>query len=442
MVTESTTDPARADALVMFGLTGDLGEKKLFPALVELAEAGELTVPVIGVGRSDYDDADLRRMLEEATEVGDGDDLGFDLGYVSGGADDDATYDAILERLDGAATPVIYAALPPALFGDVAAAIARSSLPDTTRLVLEKPFGDDAESARELFAAIDDAIGADRLYIVDHFLAKAEVEALPVLMAGNPIVDAAITQGTVESIEIEMLESDDLDGRGSFYDSVGAIDDVVQNHMMQTLAAALMAAPDDDTDDAYHRARAEALRCVQTVAVDDVVLGQFSGYRELDDVEADSTTETYVDATTVIDDERWGRVPIRIRTGKNLADDRTTVTIRWAPGDAPDGSPRPVWGGATANTVRYVVKPEPHVEIGIGTLDPHEHAASPLTLRAGLPDSHGRLDAYARMLLDAMSGRRRHFAQLDDIVEAWRIVSAMHDAAPPRPYEPGSDGPD
>ena len=438
----------RADALVMFGLTGDLGDKKLLPALLELARAGELDMPVIGVGRSDHSDDELRRMLAEATATDRDDDddgagAGIDLSYISGSADDDATYDALVERLNGASCPVIYAALPPALFGDVAEAIAQSALPNTTRLVLEKPFGEDAASAQQLYDTIDAAIGADCLFLVDHFLAKAEVEALPVIMAGNPIINGAIGSGMVSSIDIEMLETDGLEGRGSFYESVGAIDDVVQNHMVQMLAAAVMHAPEDDTDGAYLRARAAALRSIETVRADDVVLGQFDGYRDLDDVAADSTTETFVDASTFVHDQRWGRVPIRLRTGKQMATESTAITIRWnnaAVGDAAGGDGG--WDGAAPNSIRYQVKPDPHIEISISTLDPLHHAATPLALSAELPDSHGPLDEYARMLLDAIVGRRRHFAQIDDVVESWRIVAEMRNAGPPRPYRPGSLGPD
>ncbi|MEP4649698.1 MAG: glucose-6-phosphate dehydrogenase, partial [Ilumatobacter sp.] len=374
----TTNDVERADALVMFGLTGDLGEKKLFPALYELQASGRLGIPVVGVGRSEYTDEELDDMLEESLagytpasggavdpEVVDA----IELSYVSGDSTDPATYDALVDRLDGTARPVVYGALPPGIFGDVARGIAGSSLPETTRLVCEKPFGNDVESSRQLYDEIVEALDPSRLFIVDHFLAKSAIENMLTVRTSNPLIENSMCSRFVERIDIEMHEEGDVDGRGSFYESVGAIDDVVQNHLLQMLAVLTMERPDDDSDEAYHTARSTLLATVVPFDPEVAVIGQYAGYRDLDDVDDDSQVETFVEARTTIDTDRWRDVPVTIRTGKALSSDSTvaTITLR-SPG--PD---------LVENRIRFEVKPRASVAIDIGILDPSTHDTGPAT---------------------------------------------------------------
>lgn len=435
-------DPSeRADALVMFGLTGDLGEKKLFPALYELQAAGRLGVPVIGVGRSEYTDEDLGRMLRESLDgytPADGSSVdasvvdAIDLSYLSGDSTESATYDALADRLGSTDHPVVYAALPPGIFGDVARGIAASSFPDTTRLVCEKPFGDDVDTARSLYDEITDAMAPERLFIVDHFLAKSAIENMLTVRSSNPLIENSMCSRFVERIDIEMHESGDVDGRGSFYESVGAVDDVIQNHLLQMLAVLTMEPPADDSDEAYHAARSTLLATVVPFAPDAATFGQYDGYRDLDDVADDSTVETFAAVRTTIDNERWRDVPVTIRTGKALAADSTVATITLQPN-----------GAGVDNRIRFEVKPQASVTFDIARLDPDTHEPTPVSVVVCGPDDHGALGDYAVMLDNAMGGNTRHFARIEDVVGAWRVVAPLHADAPELvTYEPGSDGPD
>ena len=437
----TTNANERGDALVMFGLTGDLGAKKLFPSLYELAASGRLDIPVVGVGRSEYSNDELQVMLRSALdgytpasgEPVDSDLVErIDLSYLSGDSTDPATYDALMERLGGAERPVVYAALPPGIFGDVARGIAGSSFPDTTRLVCEKPFGDDVESARELYDEITDALDPSRLFIVDHFLAKSAIENMLTVRTSNPLIENSMCSQFVERIDIEMLESGNADGRGSFYESVGAIDDVVQNHLLQMLAVLTMERPDDTSDDAYHAARSELLATVVPFDPELALLGQYEGYRDLDDVADDSTVETFAEVRTTIDNDRWRDVPITIRSGKALTEDSTVATITL----------RAEGPGRAVNRIRFTVKPNPSVAFDIAVLDTETHESAPATVYACAPEDHGDLGDYAVMLDNALSGATRHFARIEDVVGAWRIVAPLHsEKIEVHPYEPGTDGP-
>lgn len=427
----------------MFGLTGDLGHKKLLPAIYDLAVAGRLGVPVIGVGRSEHSDGDLRAMFDSAladyepaggqpvdADVADS----IDLAYVQGDSTETAVYEALAERLEGCRDPLIYAALPPAIFGSVARGIASSSLPDSTRLVVEKPFGDSAESARELFDEITAAVPADHLFIVDHFLAKAAIENILTVRTVNPLLDAVLDGDHVDAIDVVMSETGGVDGRGSFYEGVGAIKDVVQNHMLQLLAMATMEPPADGIDAALHDARSALLDKVEPVQLGDVVLGQYDGYGELDDVAEDSQVETFVSLRLTIDDDRWRGVPIAMRTGKRLASDLTEVVFHL--------KNMGVHSTRNGNRVRFTVKPRASVSFDLDVMDPDSHGHRPTTIYACGPEDHGALGDYAVMFDNAMSGDDHHFAQIDGIVAAWRILEPLLAAdLPLRSYEPGSDGP-
>jgi glucose-6-phosphate 1-dehydrogenase len=433
----------RSDALVMFGLTGDLGRKKLFPAIYELAAAGRMDGPVIGVGRSDRTDAELREMFEDALadhEPAGGGDVdpavtrSVNLSYIAGDSTEQAVYDTLATRLAACRRPLVYAALPPDLFGAVASGIAAADLPDSTRLVVEKPFGDGADSARELYDDITASIGPERLFIVDHFLAKAAIENMLIVRAVNPLLGNSLDATHVDAIDLIMHESGGVDGRGSFYEGVGAIEDVVQNHLLQMLAMVTMEPPTDDSDEAHHEARRALLAAIQPVRPDDVVLGQYAGYRDLDDVDDDSTVETFVWLALSIDNDRWRGVPISVRTGKSLREDRTEAIFHLR-----NTSPHHSNHG---NRVRFSVKPHASVSFDLDVMDPATHEPRPTTVVACGPADHGELGDYAVMFDNAMRGETRHFAQIDGIVEAWRVLGPLLDERPPlHEYEPGSSGP-
>lgn len=433
----------RSDALVMFGLTGDLGRKKLFPAIYELAAAGRLSGPVIGVGRSERNDAELREMFEDALAdhepAGGGDvDLAVarsvELSYLAGDSTEQAVYDELADRLGSCRRPLVYAALPPDLFGSVASGIAGADLPDSTNLVVEKPFGNDAAGARELYDEITASIGPERLFIVDHFLAKAAIENMLIVRAANPLVDNSLDAAHVDAIDVIMHESGGVDGRGSFYEGVGAIADVVQNHLLQMLAMVTMEPPQDDGDKAHHEARRALLAAVEPVRTDDVVLGQYDGYRDLDDVDDDSDVETFAWLALSIDNDRWRGVPVSLRTGKRLREDRTEVIFHLRNTSS--------YHSNHGNRVRFTVKPDASLSFDLDVMDPTTHEPRPTTVVACGPAGHGELGDYAVMFDNAMCGETRHFAQIDGIVEAWRVLAPLLTDRPDvQPYEPGSCGP-
>jgi glucose-6-phosphate 1-dehydrogenase len=440
MRTATIDDPSRADALVMFGLTGDLGDKKLLPALAELAAGGELDHPVVAVSRSGVGAEELRDRIIEALD----DPVdpavaeavrALDLRAVEGGIDDDAVWEAIAGHLTDAERPVVYAALPPDLFGTTAERVGGSRLPDTTRLVVEKPFGHDAASAQELWDDVTSWVAAERVFVVDHFLAKTAIENLLTVRTCNAVIANNLRLGLVDRIDVLMHESGGVDGRGSFYESVGAIRDVVQNHMLQLLALATMPRPADDSDAAYLDARRRLLAAIDPVDPALVTLGQYVGYRDLEDVVDDSDVETFAELALAIDAEPWRGVEVRLTTGKRLHEQRTAVvfTIR---SDHARGPGRLV----------FDVSPSPCISIELDVLDVvdgDDHRVGTISL-AGRPDAdHDGLGDYATMLRSALLGERRHFATIDDILAGWRIVDPIGGARRPAvtPYEPGSSGP-
>ncbi|MFP5488927.1 MAG: hypothetical protein ACLGHQ_11550 [Acidimicrobiia bacterium] len=440
MTTHHTHDTGeRADALVMFGLTGDLGDKKLFPALAELVAAGELDLPLVSVSRSELGPDEIRSRILDAL-----DDAGaeraravaneLDVRSVSGGVDDDATWADIAEHLDGCDRPVVYAALPPDLFGTLAARVASSDLPDTARLVIEKPLGHDEASARELWDDITSRIDPERVFVVDHFLAKTAIENLLTVRTCNAVIANNLRPGTVRRIDVVMHETGGVDGRGSFYESVGAVRDVVQNHVLQLLALATMDAPADGSDEAYLAARQDLLASIRPVDPARVVLGQYVGYRDLDDVDDDSDVETYASLEVAIDQDPWRGVPVHLVTGKQLHEQRTAVVFTVQSDDA---------GGAGAcGRLAFDVSPSPCISIDLDVLDGDGHTTRTITLAGRPDDDHGGLGDSATMLRGALVGERRHFATIDGILAGWRVVDPIARARPEvRRYEPGAAGP-
>jgi glucose-6-phosphate 1-dehydrogenase len=443
------------DVLVLFGATGDLARKMLFPALYQLTERGEVTVPVVGVARTDQDTDRLRGHVAAGVHAALGDrvdqaaleSLLQRTHLVAGDFADPATFDRLaklLAELVGAqGFAVHYLAVPPGLFGAVADGLAAAGLAGRARLVVEKPFGHDLASARELNARLRRHVDEDQLFRVDHFLGKEPVEDLLVLRFANTVFEPLWHRSWIQRIEITMAEDFDVADRGSFYDAVGTVRDVVQNHLLQVLGYLMMEAPDSDAAEDQRDAKQRLYRAVRTLDSAQVVRGQYDGYRQTPGVAADSTTETFVAVPLHVDNWRWVGVPVYLRAGKTLPMTVLDVVLVLRP------PPRalfsgPVKGPPPPNRIRLRLQPDAGVTITLlakqrGGGDVATEVAVSVDFRTILGPAHA---PYERILADALAGDPTHFARMDNLEEAWRIVSpALDMKTRPLPYPEGSWGP-
>lgn len=324
----------RADALVLFGISGDLAHKMLLPALYRLTESGDLTVPVIGVAATDWDDQALRAHAREAVEaaVPDLDEAVLKhmtdrLSMIGGDFTDDATFDGVRRAVAGSGFVTYYLATPPTLFTTVAAGLARAGLNRGARLVVEKPFGRDLASARKLQQELSTHFDSRHLLRVDHFLGSEAVKGLMVSRFANALLAPVWHRSSVDNVQITLTEDFDVSDRGSFYDTVGCLRDVVQNHMLQILTCLAMEPPSVTDASAQGLEKWRLLRATRTMDPRDTVRGQYDGYRETEGVAPDSLTETYFATRVFVDNWRWAGVPFYLRSGKSLAVSATEVVV-------------------------------------------------------------------------------------------------------------------
>jgi glucose-6-phosphate 1-dehydrogenase len=438
-----------ADALILFGITGNLGRTRLFPALYALTASDDLNMPVVGVGRTPGDDADLRRWAEEALikagiEI-DGpvlERLATRLCYVSGDYRDPATYDGIKQRLGDKTMAVSYLAIPPDLFDDVVVGLAGAGLARDGRLVVEKPFGRDAPSATELNRIIHRHYPEPRVFRIDHFLGKDAVRSLMVYRFSNTILEPIWNRHYVRGIQITMAEEFGVEGRGSFYDSVGALRDVVQNHLVQLMSLLAMEPPVSDDPDALRDERVKVLKATRTLRPREIVRGQYSGYLDEPGVASESNTETFFAARLEIDSWRWAGVPWIIRAGKGMASTVTEAVVEF------NRPPRMLFAGADTvpgpNRIAFRSKPEHRVVLSMQAkrLGP-EMVSEPVDFSVEHEnDARQGRGPYYRLLGDALRGDSSLFAREDGVMAAWRIVQpALDDRSPPLAYERGTWGP-
>jgi glucose-6-phosphate 1-dehydrogenase len=452
-MTMSMSDPreaARSDALVFFGATGDLAYKKIFPALQAMARRGRLDFPVVGVAKSGWS---LAQLLERAraslTEHGGGvDPAAFEtlvrrLRYVDGDYADADTFARLRAELDGAHCPTHYLAIPPSMFETVVEQLRRAGLTEGARVVLEKPFGRDLASARTLNETLHRALPERSVFRIDHYLGKEAVQNVLYFRFANAFLEPIWNRRYVENVQITMAESFGVKGRGRFYEETGVIRDVIQNHLLQIVSYVSMEAPSSTYHEAIRDEQAKVLRNVRPLDVSNMVRGQFRGYRDEPGVGKDSYMATYAALRLYVDSWRWHGVPFYVRAGKCLAKTTTEVTVEL---NLPPQVVFPERPPKAGNMVRFRLSPDMAITIDARAKRPGEGMMGrpvSLTVAEGPPQgSDGRMDAYERLLGDAMLGDATLFARQDVVEAAWAIVDpVIHGPSPMFEYEPGTWGP-
>jgi glucose-6-phosphate 1-dehydrogenase len=434
----------RSDAFVFFGATGDLAYKEIFPALAGLIGDDGWAMPIIGVARHG-DVASLRERARKSLEahgLADPavvDRLQAQLSFVAGSDDDPDTFRRLRAELGAAAHPLHYLAIPPALFRRVVALIGESGCAAGARVIVEKPFGRNEADARQLNAVLRTVFAESQVFRIDHYLGKEPVQNLRYFRFANRFLEPIWNASHIASVQITMAEAFDVADRGTFYDNNGAIRDVVQNHLLQVLSILAMEPPSGQAPEAVRNEQFKVLDSIRPLGPDDLVRGQYEGYRKVAGVAADSSVETYAAVRLRLDTWRWAGVPFLIRAGKCLPVTATEVLVelRRPPLDM-FGEREPV----DANHLRFRLTPDMSISVGARAKRPGERMVGEEVELLALHQSGTERPPYQRLLGDAAQGDQMLFAREDAVEAAWRVVDPILDRRDsPQPYRPGTWGP-
>jgi glucose-6-phosphate 1-dehydrogenase len=445
----SRTPPAPSDALVIFGFTGDLASKKIFPALYAMVKKRALNVPIVGVASSRWNTDQLHQRVRESIqrECGIDDKAAFDrmillLRYVGGDYRHPATFKALKTALAGSQRPAYYLAIPPFLFATVIESLGGAGIAENARLIVEKPFGRDLASATELDAIAHSVFPEPSIFRIDHYLGKEAIMNILYFRFANSFLEPIWNRNHVASFQVTLAENFGIDQRGAFYESAGCLRDVIQNHLFQIVALLAMEPPAYQGFDAVHSAKASVFRAMRALAPEDVVRGQYLGYREEKGVAPDSDVETFCAVRLLIDSWRWSGVPWYLRSGKMLPNTAAEVLVQLRPppqrlfddSDPPDGR---------ANYVRFRLQPMSAIALAARVKTPGRVFVGDqreLFLCENLPKEES---PYERLLGDAMAGESALFTRQDAVEAAWAVVDpVLANHAPALPYQPGTWGPE
>jgi glucose-6-phosphate 1-dehydrogenase len=434
---------SHSDALVFFGATGDLAYKKIFPALQAMIKRGGPEIPIIGVAKAGWNLDQFRARARESVERHGGlDREAFDklarlLCYVDGDYHDASTFEELRNQLGSATRPAFYLAIPPSLFELVTEQLGKLNCTGG-RVIVEKPFGTDLASARELNRILLGTFPEQAIFRIDHYLGKQPVRNLLYFRFANLFPDTLWNRAHVESIQITMAEDFGVQGRGAFYDHTGTIRDVIQNHIFQILSNLTMEPPVRVDSESIRDEKVKVLKAIDPIDPRNLVRGQFRGYKNESGVATGSQTETFAALKLEVNSWRWQGVPIYVRAGKQMPITCTEILVRLRrPPDVYDD------GGLTSNHLRFRISPDVAIALGMMVLSPDKEAVGlPTEMVASYHPEAGEMDAYERVLTEAITGDTTLFAREDYVEEAWRIVDPVLRAdTPVYEYEPGTWGP-